>query len=118
MSLENVQAGNKLIHFLSYGREKEVVIVERVTKTQIVTKRGKFRKRDGCEIGSSGWHSTCVQVPKAGELEEVARAQRHCSLVYHIGTACERNKLKELSLETLELIYKAIQDAKEEINPS
>jgi hypothetical protein len=96
------------------GRKKLSLLI--VTKTQIVTKRGKFRKRDGFEVGGSSWHRTYVRVPKAGELEEVGREQRRRNLVYHIGTACERNKLKELSLEALELINKAIQDATKKVD--
>lgn len=53
--LSNVKVGDTLlwVHGASYNQSKTLVSVERITETQIITKVGKFRKRNGSKVGGT-----------------------------------------------------------------
>lgn len=72
-NLIDVKVGDLLIkHFRDV---RSVVKVEKLTPTQIVVTGGdRFRKKDGYEIGSGGFYSCYITIPKEGEVESVRRA--------------------------------------------
>lgn len=52
-SLEDVKVGDKVV--FSNGLDKSIVVVTKVTKTQIHTGYSKYRKSDGRAVGSGTW---------------------------------------------------------------
>ena len=72
-NLADVKVGDLLIkHFRGI---RSVVKVEKLTPTQIVVTGGdRFRKKDGCEIGSGGFYFCYITHPKEGEVESIRRS--------------------------------------------
>lgn len=72
--LSNVKVGDTLlwVHGASYSQSKTLVSVERITETQIITKVGKFRKRDGRKVGDTGGSFTSSFVRPITD-EEIAK---------------------------------------------
>jgi len=106
MSLENVQAGDELVR--TWNRKKDLVTVDRVTKTQIVIGHGRYRKRDGFQVGSSRFNRGYLRLPVAGEVEQLQEQVRHNRLCHMIAGACEYRRLKEMTLEQLTRIREAL----------
>lgn len=98
MNLENVQPGDTLIW--SSNRERRVTIVDRITKTQVITDHGKYWKLDGKIVGNY-WGSS-LSVPEPGEIEEIRVELLHRKLVGRVNNACQLHCLRKLSLETLQ----------------
>ena len=74
-SLENVKVGDVVIRQNRYG-EMEIVDVIKVTKTQIAVESGsRYRKADGCSIGTGIWDRTCIFMPVKGEVERLRKKQ-------------------------------------------
>ena len=72
-NLADVKVGDLLIKH--YRVIRSVVKVEKLTPTQIVVTGGnRFRKKDGCEIGSGGFYYCHITIPKEGEVESIRRA--------------------------------------------
>jgi hypothetical protein len=120
MNLENVQAGDKLICVTGYGRNREVVIVDRTTKTQIIIGKTRYRKRNGLQLGGGTWSRCHIRPPKEGEVEEV-KLERQCQVMrYRIDRMSEGQNLRQLPFESIERIYTAMvteYDANK-VNPS
>jgi hypothetical protein len=108
MTLQIVQAGDTLIRTGYFGKWCDVVIVERVTKTQIIVDGVKFHKRNGWLIGQGTHSSLHVRWPTNNEVEKLGLAKQRNQLCYEIVEACERNKLRAMPLETLRRINKIL----------
>lgn len=101
-TLNEVQAGDLLI--LNCRMERQVVEVERTTKTQIIIKGSKYRKSDGFFIGGDYYTLSHITIPQDGEIEEVKRIQfiamvsRKAARVLDIGNITYKQavKIKEL----------------------
>jgi hypothetical protein len=115
MSLENVKAGDTLIQDAS---SRNIVKVDRTTKTQIVLVGGsKYRKDTGWSVGSSGssiWHRVTVRIPKEGELEEVRNEKLHARFVNAIDTDTQHKWLKNMSLDQLRRLHTLLAQFKAE----
>jgi hypothetical protein len=109
MSLENVQPGDTLIWHGNYGRSKRIVVVKRITKTQIVVGLSKFRKSDGKLVGVKGWAATNVTIPKPGEIEEVHYLHLQSKLISQINDGCQLNLLQKMSLGKLEELNRVLE---------
>lgn len=73
-SLNDVQAGDLLI--LNRRMDRQIVKVERTTKTQIIIGIcDKYRKHDGGYISGTSYSYNYLSIPKDGEIEEVKRIQ-------------------------------------------
>jgi len=71
-SLKNVKAGDKLFYEGAY-QNIGIVTVERLTKTQIVTKGdGRFRIEDGRRVGGDAWSHSRLRPLTASRIERIA----------------------------------------------
>jgi hypothetical protein len=113
MTLYDVKAGDTLIR-VANGRD--IVKVERTTKTQIVLVRvsTKYRKDTGWAVGASGWHRVKVRLPKEGEIEEVQNEKLHARFVHVIDDDTQYNVLKRLSLDQLRRLHTLLAQFKAE----
>ena len=98
-NLEELKVGDKVISHNSFGEFIEVV--EKVTKTQIHTKFGKYRRKDGYRVGACGFnysHISELTPEKEAEMEEKCRIDKMRSFVAN-------SNFDKLSLDKLEKIY-------------
>lgn len=65
--LNEVKVGDTLIYITTWDRT--LCKVKSITPTQIVTDRGRFRKRDGFRVGGDTWVYSKVAIPKEGEIK-------------------------------------------------
>ncbi len=71
-TLNDVEVGDLLI--LNRRMDRQVVKVERTTKTQIIIGRcDKYRKDDGSFIGGTSFSYNYLSIPKDGEIEEIRK---------------------------------------------
>ena len=73
MSLENVKAGDRVVH---NGYQLGVEIVDRVTKTMIVINGLKYRKSDGRMIGAGKWSLCYISPASDDEICEIILKNR------------------------------------------
>lgn len=109
--LDDVQVGDILI--LRYTGGRQVVKVERLTKTQIILNTGaRYRRRDGVRVGgtSSIWNRTSVSIPKEGEVEKTEEAQMVSRLVGRVSDATQIHLLRGLTLGQLEKLNAVLID--------
>jgi len=74
MNLENVQAGDTLICSMSPGYRPTAVVVDRVTKTQIIVGTLRFRKCTGLLVIPRQYRAQ-IRLPFAGELKKLKLKQ-------------------------------------------
>lgn len=54
--------------------------VIKITKTQVVTLHGHYRKANGKQIGLSDWNPTFARIATPEDVAEVQRSHRHAVL--------------------------------------
>ncbi len=110
MNLENVQVGDTLIWNGRNIADSRIVVVSRLTKTQIIIGESKFRKSDGQLVGGSAWSSHSLTIPKEGEIEEIKIELLHHKLIGRVNDACHINKLRVMSLEQLKQLNSVLEN--------
>lgn len=68
-SLEDVKVGDKVI--FSNGWDKSIVVVTKVTKTQIHTGYSKYRKSDGRLVGAGMWDMSKIELYAEEAYKEI-----------------------------------------------
>lgn len=67
--LNEVKVGDTLIYITTWDRA--LCKVKSITPTQIVTDRGRFKKKDGFRVGGDTWTYSQVAIPKEGEIKQI-----------------------------------------------
>lgn len=68
-SLYEAKVGDVLIYYSRW--DTTLCKVKSVTPTQIVTDRGRFRKKDGSCVGGRSWDYSSIAIPKEGEVKRI-----------------------------------------------
>lgn len=103
-NLNDIKVGDKVIFHNSSGDFIEVV--EKVTKTQIHTKFGKYRKSDGYKVGAVKWDLSCISKltpEKEMEIKEKCRMNK-------IKTFVLKYNFRSLSFDKLERVYNILKE--------
>lgn len=98
--MENVKVGDKLLVRNRYWENIE--IVEKVTKTLVITKRHRFRIRDGYSIPTDKWINTYA---KPATPEDIERNIRRGNIQF-----CKDTDYDKLTDSQLERIINIIND--------
>ena len=96
-NFENVQVGDVVI-FTTYGfggSTRNVMTVEKVTKTRFVVNGVQFVKETGKAYGSNSWHIPDVSWPKDGEIEEIKREDVIKNIYYKLS----KIKIEDITYE-------------------
>ena len=101
--LSEVTVGDEVL-ILGFPHSRELQKVTRATKTQLTVANIRFNRNDGSQRGGTRWDRSRIYVPTAEEAESARQEQRKRDLVYAISTACERDKLRAMSLRKLEAV--------------
>lgn len=67
--LNEVKVGDTLIYITTWDRT--LCKVKSITPTQIVTDRGRFKKKNGFRVGGDTWTYSQVAIPKEGEIKQI-----------------------------------------------
>ena len=67
--LNEVKVGDTLIYITTWDRT--LCKVKSITPTQIVTDRGRFKKKNGFRVGGDTWTYSQVSIPKEGEIKQI-----------------------------------------------
>lgn len=59
--LENVEVGDKVLSYGRWGDKLETVT--KITKTQIITNVGRYRRDTGRLIGADAWSGRWIKIP-------------------------------------------------------
>ena len=102
------EVGDTLIRNDRNLADSRVVEVNRLTKTRIIAGGNRYRKSDGRTVGGT-WSSHWVTIPKEGEIEKIFKVRRHRQLIYEINDACQINKLRDMSLDTLRKLNEVLE---------
>jgi hypothetical protein len=109
MCLEQVEAGDLLIQNSGHPKDRQVVSVDRVTKTQIIIGPYRYRKRTGKLIGGGTWNRMVITVPKHGEVSQVQRMRLHDKLSGQILNRCQPQVVREMSLDQVKRLSDLLQ---------
>jgi hypothetical protein len=114
MSLENIHAGDTLVHYDSHGRRSPMQ-VERETPTQIITADGaRYRKATGRKVGKQRWDHSGVRIPRCGEIEEISNEWKKRRLVNKLINVVTRHYLESLTLAQLETLQQLLEEFQNE----
>lgn len=105
-NLNDVKVGDLLIVSNHYGNRVEAV--ERLTETLVITKYGRYRKRDGYEQGRGTWGYTHARLGTTEEVDRVNKKNRKDNLAFK----CRQIKFETLSILKLEEILKIAEEEK------
>ena len=112
--LKDVKPGDVVI-ISSRWQLPHPVKVDRVTTSQIVIGRERFRRESGRRVGAYSYDSSSISTPKEGEVEECLSA---------IRLADKRSKLRDtqwtaLPVKTIEAVFTVLhaEDAPKEVKP-
>lgn len=106
MKREDLKIGDTIIVEKLDSNQPSLDTVERLTKTQIITKKGaKFSKKDGCEVGIKGYYARKLIVPTKDKLFEVHQDIYKKTLVKVLENF---KSYDELSIETLEMLFATV----------
>lgn len=67
--LNEVKVGDVLIYITTWNRT--LCKVKSITPTQIVTDKGRFKKKNGFRVGGDTWTYSQVAIPKEGEIKRI-----------------------------------------------
>ncbi len=85
--LEHLEAGDEVIVRGGWDRAGEVRRVDRLTATQIVVGKSRYRRTDGYQVGSSGYRTARIE-EATPERRELAEQSRRCAEVrYRLAQA-------------------------------
>jgi hypothetical protein len=100
-----VGAGDRLIVTNRWASDV-IETVERVTKTQVMTKRSKYRRDSGIEVGSERFARRVARPASTDDIERIRHERRVAVAVSRITamttSGAERDRLSALPPATLE----------------
>ena len=99
--LDNLKIGDSVIVHNSHFGSK-VAVIERFTKTLIITKNSKFRRSDGCAPGN-GWCRNRLQELTTERVNHIRKN--------NLVDCLKRWNWDALSLETLEAIREMLPES-------
>ena len=73
--LKGVKPGDFVIRDLT-GGNSVIEEVQRVTKTMLITKSGRYNKETGKSIGSSIWHISYLRCAEQEEIDKILYGQK------------------------------------------
>ena len=100
--LKSLKVGDK-VAVSDRGYEYTTARVKKITATQIVTEYVQYRRKDGVEIGATGYH--CSRLCQL--TDEIRYSIKRRSLINNLS-----NVLKDLSYEQIDRIEQVIGEAK------
>lgn len=111
-NLEHVEVGDHVkarAHRLGGGPSYDLLLVERLTRTQIITENGtRWRKLDGDEVGGrTGFHSRSIEPTTSIEIEAIKADHRN----YRIRSYVKHyEKWNDVSIDGMTAIYKILKE--------
>lgn len=99
--LKDVKVGDTLMYGQSYNRR--MVVVERLTDTQIICGNVRFRKHDGKKIASNGWDASFARVPNDADLQELRFKELQQWFVRVAVTQANKHLFEQLRTDLKEL---------------
>jgi hypothetical protein len=83
---------------------RRIAKVDKVTKTQIVVDKVRFRKNSGWQCGSDCWDRKSISIPTEKEISDVKEENLRKTLIYAIRSF----DFKRLSTDELKQVYKIV----------
>lgn len=104
--LDNVKVGDKL--YISCRGDSRIDIVTRVTKTQVIAGKIRFRKKDGWTMASS-WNMEFARPATEQDEINIQERKKRMELIY----ACKHINYERFSSPQLESIISFIKNIKD-----
>lgn len=98
--LDNLKVGDLVI--VSYTHDMIFCKVQRITKTMIITERGRYNRQSGWQVGGGSWTTANLVEPTEERIAEIKHKSLHRKL--------SNFNFKDLPLESLQEIKKIIQE--------
>lgn len=99
--LESLKVGDEVASDLVLGVHC-IEKIEKITKTKIVTNKGRYRRRTGITVGGSIWHLSKIE-PITEQIRDEVKKRRICAIL-------SKQNFAELSLDKLERIQAIIRE--------
>ena len=105
--LSSLKVGDKVIICGRYG-VKKVVMIDKITKTQIVIGNLRFRKSNGTQVGNDTWTNKCIVIAEKEIIEKIEHEQDIIDMQKYI-----EKYLYKLNYKQLEAICQIISTIEE-----
>lgn len=99
--LESLQVGDEVVLNRVFGGHC-IEKIEKITKTQIVTNNGRYRRSTGITVCGSIWHLSKIE-PITEQIRDEVKKRRICAIF-------SKQNFAELSLDKLERIKAIIHE--------
>nr|DAH67319.1 MAG TPA: hypothetical protein [Caudoviricetes sp.] len=99
--LKDLKVGDKVIIYSEYGN-RDISIIERITKTLVVVKGNKYRKSDGFRYGTILYTSERIEAPKDEEQKKRIELEYRKKIIIH---RIRNFNLNDYPIDVLEKIY-------------
>ena len=106
--LKDLVVGDDVLVISRYYRR--IAKVDKVTKTQIIIDKARFRRDSGWQCGSDRWNIRRISVPTEKEISDVKEENLRNTLVYAISSF----DFKRLSTDELKQVYNIVKGKENE----
>lgn len=97
--LRDAKPGDKLVIPHGFGNE-QIVLVDRVTKTQVISGIHRYRIEDGYSVGSSGYHRAQARFATDADIERI-EARRLRDLIHEMTKRDTKHKWHASALRSI-----------------
>lgn len=89
---------------------RRIAKIDKVTKTQIVVNKTRFRRDSGWQCGSDRWNNKTISVPTEKQIVEIKEENLRKKLIYAISSF----DFKRLSTDELKQVYNIVKGKENE----
>ena len=82
--LKDLVAGDEVLVIGTFNRR--IAKVDKVTKTQIIVNKARFRRDSGWQCGSDRWNVTRISVPTEKEISDIKEEYLRKALIHTISS--------------------------------
>lgn len=100
--LKDLQVGD--IVLVSSTWDRRLSKVEKITKTQIVVDKVRYRRSNGWQCGSYGWDQGTIHVPTEKEIAKIKNEEQRKFLIHSIRDI----DFRKLATDKLQQVYNII----------
>lgn len=106
--LKDLVAGDEVLVTGTFHRR--IAKVDKVTKTQIIIDKSRFRRDSGCQCGGDSWNRRSISVPTEKEISDVKEEVLRKTLIYAISSF----DFERLSTDELKQLYNIVKGKENE----
>lgn len=110
--IKQLEVGNEVIIDDRPNKQPFIDIVQRITKTMIITTSHRFKKSNGNAVAGCIWHSSCIEEATPEAIKAIIKVKEKREAVQKVTDLVAWGKLYKLNISTLNKVIKVIEENK------